>query len=372
MFGYARPVQLLPLTPELPHHQTVISWQLCSSVHPSFKDIQQQIWWYDNKINHWPETYGVLVPWALMNHFFIWAKCLLWKNCHLHQLPITEHHSASGQAGCSPHHTHSCHTVLAIDQDGASMHGEPSLWVPSAGCCYLFFYAGMMALLYSSMNTKHFWTFSHLNRKRLIWKTIQKIFLRFWGTYLTTFPPRKRSRRRDKRSSILVRIKTYLKSHGVKKHHTCTHVLPSFSALWDQSRYRFSWHRWDQHVGPPAPSDLPAKPPPVWRWVRSYRSAVNHNSLRLLGRAPVSSTIWSRFRWLLNTRSFNFYLKWHLYFTRTLFIPDRNLASTWWVQVSLGILQDFLSKYQNSVKAAKSAFMSSVISNNSHKPWGSF
>lgn len=249
-------------------------------------------------------------------------------------------------------------------------------WAVSLGSfCWLllsFFYAAMMALLYSSMHTKHFWTFSHLNRKRLIWKTIQKIFLRFWGTYLTTFPPRKRSKRRDKRSSILVRIKTYLKLHGMKKHHTCTHVLPSFPALWDQSRYRFSWHRWDQHVGPPAPSDLPAKPPPVWRWVRSYRSAVNHNSLRLLGHAPVSSTIWSRFRWLLNTRSFIFYLKWHLYFTRTLFIPDRNLASTRWVQVSLGILQDFLSKYQNSVKAAKSAFMSSIISNNSHKPWGSF
>lgn len=120
-------------------------------------------------------------------------------------------------------------------------------WAVSLGSfCWLllsFFYAAMMALLYSSMHTKHFWTFSHLNRKRLIWKTIQKIFLRFWGTYLTT---------------------------------------------------------------------------------------------------------------------------------RTLFIPDRNLASTRWVQVSLGILQDFLSKYQNSVKAAKSAFMSSIISNNSHKPWGSF
>lgn len=102
-------------------------------------------------------------------------------------------------------------------------------------------------------------------------------------------PRRKRSRRQGKRGGILLRFKAYLKSHGVKKPRTLTGVLPSFQALWDQSSYRFSCHRWIRPVGLPAPSDLPAKPLPVWRWVWTYRGGMNLSNLRPLGSAAVSN-----------------------------------------------------------------------------------
>lgn len=101
-----------------------------------------------------------------------------------------------------------------------------------------------------------------------------------------------------KRGGILVRIKAYL-SEETSYSYRCAAI---FSCCLGPVQSG-SWHRWIWAVRPPAPSDLPAKPPPVWRLVQFYRGGVNLSNLRLLGRAPVSNTLITLRMALLNTRS---------------------------------------------------------------------
>lgn len=160
-------------------------------------------------------------------------------------------------------------------------------------CCSLFvlFCVVLVSTRFSHMIVKLFWILGLCITKHLIWSGIQKIYPRYLRRLPFSPPHKKRSRRRGKRGVLRVRIKAFRNPHNVATCSAFMDTLPPSRAHWDHSSHRLFCHRWIRPVGPHAPVDLPAEPPPFRSWVRSSRAGVNHSNLRHLRYVPASKNV---------------------------------------------------------------------------------